>query len=83
MSPAKIKMDDPSGYVTALRAAHVIVDMTERRALLVNEIEKTAAASGGVFSRDELVDIVTNLVEFPKAVLGRFDEKFLELRRRY
>lgn len=80
MKPAKIKITDPDNYVTALQGAHVIADMAERKTLLVNEIEKAAAASGGsILPDDGLVDIVTNLVEFPKAVLGRFDKKFLEL----
>jgi len=80
MQPGKIKIADPDNYVTALQGAYVVADMAERRALLVNEIEKAAAASGGSILPDaELVNIVTNLVEFPKAVLGRFDKKFLEL----
>jgi len=80
MKPGKIKITDPDTYVTALQGAHVIADMAERRTLLVNEIEKAATASGGSILPDEgLVEIVTNLVEFPKAVLGRFDKKFLEL----
>jgi len=80
MKPGKIKINDPAEYATTLREAHVIVDMDERKALLVDEIEKVAADSGGcILPDDGLVDIVTNLVEFPKAVLGRFDHKFLEL----
>jgi len=80
MKPGKIKISSPENYETALRQAHVIADMVERRALLANEIEKAALASGGsILTDNELVDIVSNLVEYPKAVLGRFDKKFLEL----
>jgi len=80
MAPVKIKITDPDNYVKALQAAHVVVDMAQRRALLAEEIEKAAVASGGcILPDEELVDIVTNLVELPKAVLGRFDRKFLEL----
>lgn len=80
MKPVKIKIADPDHYVKALQDAHVVVDMAQRRALLVEEIEKAATAGGGcILPDEELVDIVTNLVEFPQAVPGRFDKKFLEL----
>ncbi|MEW6671488.1 MAG: glycine--tRNA ligase subunit beta [Thermodesulfobacteriota bacterium] len=80
MKPDKIKIGSPENYVATLRGAHVVADAAERRALLEKEIEKAAAQSGGgILPDDELVEIVTNLVEYPAAILGRFDKKFLEL----
>lgn len=80
MKPVKIKLTDPVDYPRVLEAAHVIVDMAQRKKLLLEEIERTALEGGGrILPDDELVDTVVNLVEFPKAVLGHFDRKFLEL----
>ncbi len=80
MKPVKIRLTDPADYPRVLEAAHVVVDMAQRKELLLEEIERTALEGGGrILPDDELVDTVVNLVEYPKAVLGRFDMKFLEL----
>jgi len=80
VGPARIRLSDPHEYLNALRSGGVMADMAERRALLEKEIQRAAAAGGGAVLPDaDLIDIVTNLVEFPAAVLGRFDDKFLEL----
>ena len=80
MSPGKIKIAKPSEYCDAMRNAHVLVDMAERKELVNKEVSKIAMRLGGkVFPDNELVDIVTNLVEYPVAVAGKFDPVFLEL----
>ena len=43
--------------------------------------EAVARINGQVIPDDELVDTVTNLIEYPAAVVGRFDDEFLELPR--
>jgi glycyl-tRNA synthetase beta chain len=80
--PAKIKINHPSNYGEKLYKAHVLVDMDERKALLESEVKKaTAAVGGGVLPDNELVGLVNNLVEYPVAVLGQFDEAYLKLPR--
>ena len=80
LSPAKIKFETADGYVDRLRAAHVLVDLEERKALLERDITNHAERLGGsILPDEELVDIVTNLVEYPIAVTGNFDEEFLEV----
>ncbi len=80
MYPDKFKISSPSEYKRVLRDAGVIVDIEERKALLKQKIEAVANKSNStILVDDELVDIVTNLVEHPYPVLGRFDEKFLEV----
>lgn len=80
MYPGKFKISSPSEYKKVLRDAGVIVDIEERKALLREEIEAVAKENGStILKDDELIDIVTNLVEYPFPVLGRFDEKFLEV----
>ncbi|MFP4446077.1 MAG: glycine--tRNA ligase subunit beta [Desulfosudaceae bacterium] len=82
MTEGRIKIAHPDEYAGALRSAWVIPDRAERRRLVEEEISRAAADLGGrVLPDEELVDIVTNMVEYPLAVSGRLDEKFLELPR--
>ncbi|MBW1894406.1 MAG: glycine--tRNA ligase subunit beta [Deltaproteobacteria bacterium] len=80
MAPAKIKVPDPDRYSDLLTTAYVIADIAERRAIVEKEVKKTADSLGGSIMPDEgLLDIVTNLVEYPVPIAGKFDNKFLEL----
>jgi glycyl-tRNA synthetase beta chain len=80
MNPGRVSLADPSDYCDAMRNAHVLVDMAERKKMVTKEISKIAKRLGGkVFPDSELVDTVTNLVEYPVAVAGKFDPVFLEL----
>ncbi|MBF0467504.1 MAG: glycine--tRNA ligase subunit beta [Desulfamplus sp.] len=80
MNPGKFKVSSASEYKKVLKDAGVIVDIEERKALLQERIEAVAKENKSIILKDEeLVDIVTNLVEYPWPVIGRFDEKFLEV----
>ncbi len=82
MAAGKVKIPRAGAYVECLRRAWVIVDIPERRQLVAEEVSRSAAAMGGrVLPDEELIDIVTNMVEYPVASGGRFDEKFLNLPR--
>jgi glycyl-tRNA synthetase beta chain len=80
MQPGKIKLNSPAGYLKHLKEARVLVDLNERRKAVEREISKAAQKAGGrILADEELVDIVKNLVEYPVAVAGKFDEDFLQL----
>ncbi|MBW2438011.1 MAG: glycine--tRNA ligase subunit beta [Desulfobacterales bacterium] len=80
MQPGKIKIDSADDYLKRLKAAQVIVDLDDRRKAVESEINKAAQKVGGRILPDaELVDIVNNLVEYPVAVAGEFDQEFLDL----
>jgi glycyl-tRNA synthetase beta chain len=80
MQPGKIKLNSPAGYLKRLKEARVLVDLNERRQAVEREISKAAQKAGGRILKDEeLVDIVKNLVEYPVAVAGKFDQDFLQL----
>ena len=80
MQPGKIKLNSPAGYLKRLKEARVLVDLNERRKAVEREISKAAQKAGGrILADEELVDIVKNLVEYPVAVAGKFDEDFLQL----
>lgn len=82
MSPATVAISRPEAYEKSLRQRFVLADIAQRKEAVLREINKAATALGGtLLPDDELVDLVTNLVEYPVASAGRFDEKFLALPR--
>lgn len=82
MAPEPIEVNDFTGYKTELAQAYVIVDPTERRSRILDEITRAAAAVGGKPLADEgLLNIVANLVEYPAAVCGSFAPEYLALPR--
>ena len=80
MHPGKIKIASPEEYIERLNAACVIADPFLRREKIESEICNAAQKCGGsILQDDDLLDVVTNLVEFPAVSAGKFDKKFLEL----
>ena len=80
LGPEPLEVLDAASYVTALKAAHVIVDPSERRTRLEADLNQAAAKVGGqVVPNPGLLEENTFLVEFPSVVCGHFDEKFLAL----
>ena len=67
-------------YISALRAAKVLVDQEERKTLVRKLTEETAAKANLLWRRDEeLLETVTYLLEYAVPVLGRFPERLLEV----
>ena len=82
MAPEPIEVEDFVSYIRRLREAYVIVEPEERLARTLKEVVDAALTVGGKILRDQaLLEENANLVEFPYAILGRFDEKFLDLPR--
>lgn len=80
MSPQRIRISHPDHYPDCLRTASVIADITARRDMVIHEINRISASLGGrVLPDSDLVDMVTNMVEFPVAASGRFEGKYLAL----
>ena len=75
-----ITIGNAADYAMKLRAAHVIVDQDERRAIIRSGAEKAARAAGLVLVPDEgLVAENAGLTEWPVPMLGRFDPAFLDV----
>lgn len=76
-----IEIRSPGEYAALLKSdGFVIADFDERRAVIVEAVEKAAAAAGGMaIGDDELYDEVAALTEWPVPVTGSFDESFLSL----
>ncbi len=67
-------------YVAALRERKVLADRAERRQVVLDGLHAVAAAEGVTLRLDDaLVEEVTDLVEWPMVLAGRFDEDLLDL----
>jgi glycyl-tRNA synthetase beta chain len=73
---------DFQSYLQKTREAFVIVDPVERKKRIEDEmIREGAKVSGRVLKDEELLNEVNFLVEYPVALCGTFDNKFLSLPR--
>lgn len=80
LGSASVSIPTAADYETLMRDNFVIVDPTERRAIIRRQVEELAVAQGGTANIDaELLEEVLFLVEYPTALCGRFEEKFLDL----
>jgi glycyl-tRNA synthetase beta chain len=84
MAPGPMTVDGFDDYREKLEEHWVMVDQAERRRSVAAQVEDAVRAQGGgakpVLDED-LLDTVTNLVEYPWGVCGAFDDKFLALPR--
>jgi len=79
--PANIRIDSAHSYASQLQTeGHVVVDMMARRAAIHGQVLALATQLGGqAVLNEDLLDEVTGLVEWPVALSGSFDKRFLEL----
>ncbi|NUS43838.1 MAG: glycine--tRNA ligase subunit beta, partial [Mycobacteriaceae bacterium] len=76
----EIEIATAQQYPQALTDAGIVLDRNQRRSEVLRQARELAAAEGGRLGDDDaLVDEITNLVESPVGVLGRFDPKYLAL----
>lgn len=79
-APESFVVSQPSSYEAILESAFVMADPAERRARIVESVQREVVSLGGSpVMDDELVDEVNQLVEWPVALAGKFDEQFLEI----
>lgn len=79
-APAPLPIASPAKYVEALKKAHVVATVADRRELIRSGAMALAKSSGGhAVIEDVLLDEVTALVEWPVPLLGHFDERYLQL----
>lgn len=82
-SSGPIIIPEPREYLDTLeKVGRVIADFERRRAMVRDGVIAVAAEAGGlVVDGESLYDEVAALVEWPVALLGRFDEQYLALPR--
>ncbi len=78
-APAEFVISHPSQYVEVLRKqGYVLVDFAERAKSIRTQVTEAAQKAGGTAVIDSaLLEEVTALNEWPVAVVGDFDERFL------
>ncbi|WP_017302875.1 glycine--tRNA ligase subunit beta [Spirulina subsalsa] len=80
LHPDSIAIPEAAQYVSCLQQAGIEVNPQTRQNHIKEQVQKAAASVQGYAEiPDELLSEVTNLVEFPHAVVGKFDSEFLEL----
>ena len=79
--PDPIFLGEPAAYAPILETTgHVIADFADRREAIRAQVMEAAENNGGKAVIDEeLLDEVTGLVEWPLAVVGSFEQRFLEV----
>jgi glycyl-tRNA synthetase beta chain len=80
LAPGAVSVTGAAQYVSALRARFVIADPAARRDLIAEGLAALAAARNLTIAEDPgLLDEVTGLVEWPVPLLGRIDDRFMDL----
>jgi len=79
-APEEITVRRFDDYVSALEKAKVVLDAERRKDIIKNDAKNLAFAKGLELVEDEaLLEEVGNLVEWPVAIMGEFDEAFLDI----
>ena len=80
LAPADFVITSAADYEAACEKAYIIVDPERRRAMICEQIAETAKACGGTAEiTPDLLEEVLYLVEYPTALSGSFEEKYLAL----
>lgn len=79
-SPGPHEIATASDYETVLESACVLPDQDKRRELIRSQVITEGEAAGGrALIDNNLLDEVTNLVEWPRSICGSFDTEFLSV----
>lgn len=75
-----IRLEKPREYLVALRHGGVVADPNERRKLILNRVNQAAKAAAAQAVYDaQMIEDINCTVEYPDAVVGEFDNRFLSL----
>ena len=80
-APKKLRILSADRYLKTLKTdGWVIADYEERKALIEKQVNRLAVRNDALAVIDDaLLDEVTGLVEWPQALYGEFDKKFLKV----
>ena len=80
LAPQDFVIASPADYEAACEKAYIIVDPERRRAMICEQIVAVAQECGGTAEiTPDLLEEVLYLVEYPTALSGAFEEKYLAL----
>ena len=80
LHPEAVSIPHAEDYVKCLKSAYIEVDPQGRSTNISQQVKQVAKELGGWVEVDQkLLAEVTNLVEYPTAVIGKFEEEYLAL----
>ncbi len=80
LSRGWIELQRAEDYLRVMKENYVIPSIEERKRIVLDGIREKAESVGAqVESSPDLIEEVTNLVEYPFPILGKFEERFLDL----
>ena len=80
LAPQDFVISSPADYETACERAYIIVDPVRRRSMITEQINEVAKSCCGTAEiTPDLLEEVLYLVEYPTALCGSFEEKYLAL----
>lgn len=80
LHPDPVSFKTAQDYVATLKKAYVSVDPADRKQTILKQVEAVASSvKGSAIIRDGLLAEIVDLVEWPTAIIGKFDAEFLEL----
>ncbi|AFY34253.1 glycine--tRNA ligase subunit beta [Calothrix sp. PCC 7507] len=80
LHPEVVTIPHATDYVTTLRSAYVVVNAEERAKTITEQVHSSVQKLNGyVEIYPDLLAEVTNLVEWPSPVIGKFEAEFLNL----
>ena len=80
MAPHAMEIEGLQDYLKKMKESSVYIDQKEREKEVGKIIAATAKQISGTVTQDpELLSTVANMVEFPSAICGGFDEAFLNI----
>ncbi|AJF07133.1 glycine--tRNA ligase subunit beta [Geoalkalibacter subterraneus] len=82
MAPDSFTVRDAQSWLKQCEQQFVLPQPQKRREIIADQIDRAAREAGGTVNPDpQLLDEVAFLVEYPVALCGSFEEKYLELPR--
>lgn len=80
LAPAALEVKNAAEYKEKLENAFVYVETSKRRDIILAQIKEIEAKENVCVEIDEdLLNTVSDLVEYPNAILGSFEDSFLTL----
>lgn len=76
----ELEFESPEDYEQVMAQQYVVVDPLKRKQTILDQLKKLEEENNWEIPVDQdLLEEVNNLVEYPTALYGKFEEEFLEL----
>ncbi|NIX14645.1 MAG: glycine--tRNA ligase subunit beta [Candidatus Dadabacteria bacterium] len=80
LSPKSFKAETWNSYISQLENSYVVLDQHHRTEIIAREVRIKADELDGIIEEDtDLLQTVTNIVEYPIALTGTFEDEYLEV----